>query len=115
MLPCALCADPHASPKLLGTALTLLGGLAGWLAQQDQALGEVLPAVLVALQSQDDKLARNAATTVYRWCQHASLATRLLDRHRAWVENVLLLHSLAGGVQQRRGARALCGSAAHTA
>jgi hypothetical protein len=112
--------------------LTLLGGLGAWFAeqhthkQQQQLLQQnggagmssgggnvnggdlldvVLPALLRTLRSQDEKLARNAATTIYRLAQQGELAGLLLARHQAWVQQVLGHYQSLGGVRQRMGER----------
>ncbi|GFH12085.1 uncharacterized protein HaLaN_07713, partial [Haematococcus lacustris] len=96
-------AAPSSSSKLVGTALTLLGGLAQWLVDNSEPLPALLLGLSSALQSQTESLARNAATTVYRLCQHNGLAQLLLIQHRAWVEGLLQLYQASGGVRRRLG------------
>lgn len=83
---------PAGSMKLSGTALTLLGGMALWYVEQPaSALEAVLEAVAWALQQHDDKLTRNAATTVNRWVQVAAMSRCLLAQQMGFVKRLLAL------------------------
>lgn len=88
-------------PKLSGTALTLLGGLPHWYVRHKDVLGLVTSAIQNALVSVDDKLSRNAATTICRLCQHEGLAKLLVTHHGSWVEAILQIYHKRGGMQQK--------------
>jgi hypothetical protein len=100
------------SPKLIGTALTLLGGLSQWLLDHPDRLGPVLMSLSAVIHTHVDTLSRNAATTIYRFCQHTPLAQHLLNAHRPWVEGLLQLYQSSGGVRKRIGGWATCLSVA---
>jgi hypothetical protein len=101
---------PAGSPKLAGTALTLLGGLAPWLAAHPGAgaLEAALGAALAAARSADDKLSRNGATAAQRLCQCDGLAATVggADAGAAWAAALVSLYQERGGLRQRAGARA---------
>jgi hypothetical protein len=101
--PFCPCLRAEQSAKLSGTALTLLGGLPGWLVSQPSALDSVLGSISAALQSPDDKLSRNAATTINRLCKHASLASLIATRCGQWVQGVVDTYLARGGVTRRIG------------
>jgi hypothetical protein len=67
-----------------GTALTLLGGLAGWLGAHPDQLRAPLEALRAALGSADEKLSRNAATTLTRLLAAPSACAALLGRYSDW-------------------------------
>jgi hypothetical protein len=87
----------------VGTALTLLGGLPQWLLDHPDRLGPVLMALSSVIQTHVDTLSRNAATAIYRLCQHTPLAQHLLNAQRPWVEGLLQLYQSSGGVRKRIG------------
>ncbi|KXZ45023.1 hypothetical protein GPECTOR_59g631 [Gonium pectorale] len=98
---------PAGSLKLSGTALTLLGGMAPWLAGRPGELARPLDAIRAALGSADEKLARNAATALNRLAVHSGCAGHLLGRYAGWVgglggllpgPEVVLRHRPAPGV-----------------
>ena len=119
---CLAALEPGA-PKLAGTALTLVGGLApplaelqllagsggggeqgggmssGWAAELGATLAEVLAALLALLECADPKLSRNAATAVHRLCSSPRLAAGLVGQHGAWVGQLAALYCRGGGLQ----------------
>jgi hypothetical protein len=99
---------PAGSPKLAGTALTLLGGLAPWLAAHPGggALEAALSASLAAAGSSDDKLSRNGATAAHRLCQCDELCAVVAGSKAGarWVGGLLTLYRDRGGLRQRAGA-----------
>jgi hypothetical protein len=101
---------PAGSPKLAGTALTLLGGLAPWLAANPGggALEAALGAALAAARSPDDKLSRNGATAAQRLCQCEALAAAVVggDAGTVWAAALVALYQERGGLRQRAGAGA---------
>jgi hypothetical protein len=101
-----LCVHPAAdqSAKLSGTALTLLGGLPSWLVTQPDVLDAVLGSIAASLHSPDDKLSRNAATTINRLCKHAGLASVIATRCGQWVQGMVDTYLARGGVTRRIGA-----------
>lgn len=62
---------PGASPKLAGTALTLLGGAGGWLATRPDTLRQPLQAVRHALCSAGGRGPRRRAFFCRRECVSA--------------------------------------------
>lgn len=91
------------SHKLAGTALTLLGGLPGWYVRHAELVPFVLHAVQFSLQADDDKLSRNAATTIHRLAQHEGLARLLVKHHIDWLDALMSLYHSHGGVQSKSG------------
>ena len=112
-----------AAPKLAGTALTLLGGMAEQLpllladqqpqeqqqSGEQQRLGEQqqqLPRLLALLlqlvqQPGDARLSRNAATCCWRLAGSRQLAAALAARHSSWGDALCHCFVAAGGMQQR--------------
>ena len=117
----AVAAARHpAAPKLAGTALTLVGGLAEQLPllckqqgqqqqqqqQQQGAAQGVLPQLLSLLlhlvqQRGDEKLQRNAATACYRLVSSRHLAAALAAQHPHWCQALCDCYAAMGGMQQR--------------
>lgn len=116
------------APKLAGTALTLVGGLAEALATLEASgnastvsvrssnssgdggsssssslLEQLLAALLSLLESSDEKLARNAATTAHRLSSNTRLAALLAARHAAWAAGLAHAYARRGGLQQAAG------------
>lgn len=79
---------PASSLKLAGTALTLVGGVASWFSEHPLELARPLEAVLSALASPDEKLARNAATALNRLCIHSGCAALLLGCYAGCVSGL---------------------------
>ncbi|WIA41134.1 hypothetical protein OEZ86_004758 [Tetradesmus obliquus] len=100
----AAVSHPGGSLKLAGTALTLLGGLAAWLAEHPQSLPLVLPAVIAALQSPDEKLSRNAATCAQRLASCDGLAAQLAHGQPQFVGQLLREYQRRGGLATRADA-----------
>lgn len=100
-LAAAAVSQPGSSPKLAGTALTLLGGLAGWYPGHAGALPGVLAAVLCALRAPDEKLSRNGATCVQRLCAEEDLCRLVCAQHAGWVGSLLQLYQSKGGMPLR--------------
>eukprot|EP00798_Chlamydomonas_sp_ICE-L_P018526 gene18526-25033_t len=97
---------PQGSPKLSGTSLTLLAGLAPWYTCRPEgmaAIPSILQAIGHTLQSSDAKLSRNGATSLQRMCHLPALAMHILDNHLAWVDQLLGVYAARGGMQQRAG------------
>ncbi|EFN58851.1 hypothetical protein CHLNCDRAFT_140709 [Chlorella variabilis] len=107
-----------ATPKLAGTALTLLGGMAEQLPalvqreavvkgpngrQQGSGLLARLLEVLLQLVQlpSDEKLSRNAATCCYRLTGSRQLAAALAAQHPGWGEALCGCFAAAGGMHQR--------------
>ncbi len=109
-----VCTESSRHPKLLGTALTLLGGQSLWYLDQPDSLRSVLDALSVTLKTGNEKLARNAATTVYRLCQQPALVGVILREHQQWVEGMLQVYGMLGGVQRRIGERTYTHTHTHT-
>lgn len=106
-------------PKLAGTALTLLGGMAEQLPllegaqthrqqqpheQQQQPPLLRLLSLLVQLlqQTGDEKLSRNAATCCSRLAAHGPLAALLVTRHPGWSDALCSCFAVAAGGQQQQ-------------
>ncbi|WIA20848.1 hypothetical protein OEZ85_005198 [Tetradesmus obliquus] len=100
----AAVSHPGGSLKLAGTALTLLGGLAAWLAEHPQSLPLVLPAVVAALHSPDEKLSRNAATCAQRLASCDGLAAQLAHGQPQFVSQLLREYQRGGGLATRADA-----------
>lgn len=94
-MPVLVPAEIH---KLAGTALTLMGGLPGWLVRNQQYLPQVLTADASSLRSPDDKLARNAATTAQRLTSYEELAALLFAAQPAHVQALLAEYQRRGGL-----------------
>ncbi|KAL4442927.1 hypothetical protein ABPG77_008418 [Micractinium sp. CCAP 211/92] len=105
-----------AVPKLAGTALTLLGGMAEQLLlllpalgqsesgkqQGDAILSQLLCLLLQLLQqSADKKLSRNAATCCHRLAGCRPLAAALATRHPGWGDELCRCFAAGGGMQQQ--------------
>ena len=107
-----------ATPKLAGTALTLLGGMAEQLpalVQREAAvkgpngrqqgsglLARLLEVLLQLVQlPSDEKLSRNAATCCYRLTGSRQLAAALAAQHPGWGEALCGCFAAAGGMHQR--------------
>ena len=106
-------------PKLAGTALTLLGGMAEQLPllegaqphrqqqpheqQQQPPLLRLLSLLVQMLQQTgDDKLSRNAATCCSRLAAHRPLAALLVTRHPGWSDALCGCFAVAAGGQQQQ-------------
>lgn len=63
----------------------------------------VLAALGNTLRATDEKLSRNAATTVYRLCQHHGMAQLMLASHSSFIDELLAIYQSMGGVQHRTG------------
>jgi hypothetical protein len=114
----ALAALAPAAPKLAGTALTLLGGMAEQLVlltsldsvphctvQQAGQSSDLLQALLDRLLqllrlTADAKLSRNAATCCHRLTGCRALAAALAARHARWADALCSCFAEAGGMRQ---------------
>lgn len=92
------------TPKLAGTALTLLGGIAEQLAllQGQPVLQQLLDLLVQLVQlTGDEKLSRNAATTCYRLAGCRPLAMALVAGHPGFSNALCGCFVAVGGMQQR--------------
>lgn len=104
-----------AAPKLAGTALTLLGGMAEQLVlllppaavqhyarheHGDVALSRLLSLLLQLLQQPDGKLSRNAATCCHRLTGCRPLAEALAAQHPGWGDALCRCLAAGAGLQQ---------------
>ena len=93
--------DANLHPKLSGTALTLLGGIPGFLIKHPSMLRDVVLSVGRMLHSEEPTLSRNAATAFQRLAGDTSCALMLSDP--ALIQELLTIYSSLGPPPARAG------------
>lgn len=93
--------DGNIHPKLSGTALTLLGGIPGFLSKHPSVLRDVVLSVGRTLHSKEPTLSRNAATAFQRLARNPHCAAMLSDP--ALIEELLKIYSGMGPPPTRAG------------